>query len=248
MPVQLKHFEAKKNRRRFAADTLKCILLNENVWILIGISLKYAPWGRIDNDPALVQIMAWRRTGAKSLSFIYWHIYASLGLNELGVSFAYSRLLIVWHIFNAESMFMDIVVKRDQTTFGWIPYRASQEPHKHYRIKKIRNLLKFKLFSWYYRYPWYVWWGLKLSIDSDPFLFRYSSKTLAFENRKDYQAVFSKPVGSFDFHYFGRRLHSLPSVESCVWGLVWHPAIGCIKFVNLSINSLVPGRFKKKFR
>ena len=41
-------------------NIIKCIFLNENIWILIDISLKFVPKGRIDNIPALVQIMAWR--------------------------------------------------------------------------------------------------------------------------------------------------------------------------------------------
>ena len=44
------------------------ISFNENIWILIKISLKFVPEGPIDNIPALVQIMAWRQTGDKSLS------------------------------------------------------------------------------------------------------------------------------------------------------------------------------------
>ena len=39
-----------------------------NIWILINISLNYVPKGQINNIPALVQIMAWRRPGDKSLS------------------------------------------------------------------------------------------------------------------------------------------------------------------------------------
>ena len=46
----------------------KCIFLNENVWIPIKISLKFVPKGPINNIPALVQIMAWRRPGDKPLS------------------------------------------------------------------------------------------------------------------------------------------------------------------------------------
>ena len=38
----------------FADDILKCIFLNENVWIPIEISLKFVPMGPIDNIPALV--------------------------------------------------------------------------------------------------------------------------------------------------------------------------------------------------
>ena len=52
----------------FPDDIFKCILLNENVWISIKISLKFVPKGPINNIQALVQIMAWRRPGDKPLS------------------------------------------------------------------------------------------------------------------------------------------------------------------------------------
>ena len=42
--------------------------MNENVKIAINISLKFVPKGLINNIPALVQIMAWRRPGDKPLS------------------------------------------------------------------------------------------------------------------------------------------------------------------------------------
>ena len=58
----------RQNGRRFADDTFKCIFLNENVWISIKISLNFVPKGPINNIPALVQIMAWRRPGDKPLS------------------------------------------------------------------------------------------------------------------------------------------------------------------------------------
>ena len=58
----------RQNRRHFADDILKCIVLNEDVWISLKISLKYAPKGPINNIPALVQIMAWRRPGDEPLS------------------------------------------------------------------------------------------------------------------------------------------------------------------------------------
>ena len=51
-----------------ADDIFKCIFVNENVWIPIKISLKFVPKGLINNIPALVQIMAWRRAGDKPLS------------------------------------------------------------------------------------------------------------------------------------------------------------------------------------
>ena len=58
----------RQNGRRFAADTFKRIFLNENFRISIKISLKFVPKGPINNIPALVQIMAWRRSGGKPLS------------------------------------------------------------------------------------------------------------------------------------------------------------------------------------
>ena len=58
----------RRNRRHFADDIFKCIALNENVWIALKISLEFVPKVRINNNPALVQIMAWRRPGDKPLS------------------------------------------------------------------------------------------------------------------------------------------------------------------------------------
>ena len=40
--------------RHIPDDIFKCIVLNENAWIAIKISLKYVPKGPIDNIPALV--------------------------------------------------------------------------------------------------------------------------------------------------------------------------------------------------
>ena len=58
----------RQNGRRFADDTFKRIFFNENIRILIKISLKFVPKGPINNNPTLVQIMAWRRPGDKPLS------------------------------------------------------------------------------------------------------------------------------------------------------------------------------------
>ena len=58
----------RQDGRHFADDDFKRIFLNENVWISIDISPKFIPKGPIDNIPALVQIMAWRRSGDKPLS------------------------------------------------------------------------------------------------------------------------------------------------------------------------------------
>ena len=52
----------------FADDTFKCKFVNENAIISITISRKFVPKGPINNIPALVQIMAWRLPGDKTLS------------------------------------------------------------------------------------------------------------------------------------------------------------------------------------
>ena len=51
----------------FTDDIFKRIFLNENIRIAIQILLKFVPWGSNDNKSALVQVMAWRRTGDKPL-------------------------------------------------------------------------------------------------------------------------------------------------------------------------------------
>ena len=58
----------RRNEQHFADDIFKRIYFNENVWISIKISLKFVSKGPINNIPALVQIMAWRRPGNKPLS------------------------------------------------------------------------------------------------------------------------------------------------------------------------------------
>ena len=77
----------RQDGRHFTDDIFTCIFFNENCCILIKFSLKYVRKGPIDNNPALVQIMAWRRSGDKPLSeplnrwcLVHQHICASLGL------------------------------------------------------------------------------------------------------------------------------------------------------------------------
>ena len=57
----------RQNGRHFTDDIFKCIFLSENVWIPIIISINFVPKGPVDNIPALVQLMAWRRPGDKPL-------------------------------------------------------------------------------------------------------------------------------------------------------------------------------------
>ena len=58
----------RQNGRRFADDVFKCTFLNLNVWISLKMSLKFVPKFPINNIPALVQILTWRRSGDRPLS------------------------------------------------------------------------------------------------------------------------------------------------------------------------------------
>ena len=53
------------NGRHFTDDIFECIFLNGNICILIETSLNFVFMGPIDNERALVPIMAWHRTGDK---------------------------------------------------------------------------------------------------------------------------------------------------------------------------------------
>ena len=66
--VKVNTLRPRQNGRHFADDIFKRNFLNENIWIPIKISLKFVPKGPINNIPALVQIMAWRRSGDNPLS------------------------------------------------------------------------------------------------------------------------------------------------------------------------------------
>ena len=71
-------YRPKQKFRRFADDIFKYIFVKN-----INIALKFDPEVRINNIPALVQIMAWRRIAYKPLSepmMVNLHIYASPGL------------------------------------------------------------------------------------------------------------------------------------------------------------------------
>ena len=56
-----------QNARRFRDDIFRSIFVNEKLYTLIKISPRVVPKGTFDNKPALVQVMAWRRTGDKPL-------------------------------------------------------------------------------------------------------------------------------------------------------------------------------------
>ena len=66
--IYLNSLRPRQNGRFFADDTFKRIFLNENIRISTKNSLKFVPKGLINNIPALVLMMAWRRPGDKPLS------------------------------------------------------------------------------------------------------------------------------------------------------------------------------------
>ena len=91
------HWRRDKMAAIFLDDIFKCIFLNEKFCILVKISLKFVPKGPIDNNPALVYIMDWRRICDKPLSepmliLFYWHIYLTLrGGGELTATWRHCK-------------------------------------------------------------------------------------------------------------------------------------------------------------
>ena len=86
----------------FSDVIFKWIFLNEDVWILIKISLKFVSYGPINNIPALVQIMAWRRPGDKPLSepmmvSLLTHIWVTRP-QWVKLSFLVTALALSWNI------------------------------------------------------------------------------------------------------------------------------------------------------
>ena len=67
-PQWLNTLRPRENWHHFADDIFKYSFLNENVWNPITISLQFVPKVPINNIPALVQLMTWRRPNDKPLS------------------------------------------------------------------------------------------------------------------------------------------------------------------------------------
>ena len=64
---QLNTLRPRRTGSHFADDIFKCILLNGNLRISIQIPIKFISYDPINNNPALVQIMAWSRSSDKPL-------------------------------------------------------------------------------------------------------------------------------------------------------------------------------------
>ena len=100
----------RQNGRHFSNDIFKYIFLNENVLTKPKFSLKFVPKVRIDNIPASVQVMAWRRPGDKPLSepmmvslYIYicvtrpqWDTIMGYG-NQMYFKQKHQPIIELWH-------------------------------------------------------------------------------------------------------------------------------------------------------
>ena len=84
---QFNTLRPRQNGCHLADAIFKGIFVNENVWIPNKISLKFVPKGSINNNPALVQVIAWTVQATSHYLNQWWldyrRIYASCGLNEL---------------------------------------------------------------------------------------------------------------------------------------------------------------------
>ena len=58
----------RQNGQHFPEDIFKHIFFNENAGLSIQISLKFVPYGSINTDLSLGQIMAWHHLGDQPLS------------------------------------------------------------------------------------------------------------------------------------------------------------------------------------
>ena len=108
--------------RHFPDDVFKCIGVNENMSILITISLKFVCMVLINNTPSLVQIMAWCRSGDKQLSEpmmvrLLMHIcltrpqwinvYRNLVLSLYAIKCIQNTIKYVFNFINCQSWFKD---------------------------------------------------------------------------------------------------------------------------------------------
>ena len=121
----------RQNGRHFADDSFKCIFLNENVWFSIKISLKFVPKGLINNIPALVQIMAWRRPGDRPLS-----------------EPMLARLLT--HICVTRPQWVKPVSTSSKTSLALAALRLQMKPHSahNWRLACQQEVLQTKHLSW----------------------------------------------------------------------------------------------------
>ena len=86
-----------QNDGLFADDIFRCILVNEKgFFILVKISMKFLPEGPINNNTALVQIMAWCWIGNKPL---YEPMLTCVGNSHSSASQRPTTFLEDWELF-----------------------------------------------------------------------------------------------------------------------------------------------------
>ena len=134
-PNEFNTLRPRQNGRHFADDILKYIFLNENFWIPIKISLKFVPKGPIDNIPALVQIMAWRRPSDKPLS--------EPMMVSLTMHICITRpQWVKWHLIFADGIHSSDIIMgpmASQITSLTIVYSTDYSAHIKENIKALRH-------------------------------------------------------------------------------------------------------------
>ena len=95
-----------QNDCHFADDIFRCIFVNKKFCILIKILMKFILKGPINNNPSLIQIMAWCWTGDTILSEAMIALFGDAYMRE-----DYNRKLLYtksWRNFEKNICFMDL--------------------------------------------------------------------------------------------------------------------------------------------
>ena len=129
-PIQYLTHWGWQNGCHFADEIFKCIFFDENVQIVIKISLEFVPKVPINNIPALVQIMVWRRLGLNELTSMDW---CETDLISYVRHFEYPLLIGPWE------MWLWFQMWKFQTQLG------DQYSSKHHPGKMLEDLTDCKL-------------------------------------------------------------------------------------------------------
>ena len=150
----------RQNGRLFADDTLKRIFLNENIRISTKNSLKFVPKGLINNIPALVLTMAWRRPGDKPLSepMLVKSLTHICVTRPQWVKHKAYILLTVWHISRHFNTF-DI-----KNVFKNVEH-IEAKTNCHHSADNISNTFSWmKMYKFYLRFHWSLFLRFELTI------------------------------------------------------------------------------------
>ena len=96
--------------RHFPDAIFKQIFLNENLWISIKISLKFVRRGPINNIPALVQLMTWRRPSHYFFFFFFKTWLKDLS-SDLTKKFSCKSKIVNSHLIHKEWKIMGVLFK-----------------------------------------------------------------------------------------------------------------------------------------